>query len=217
MRPPPSRTRAGRSPTGTGPGRGRALRRTGTTRPRPRDRRPPQAGRRVCTSSLTGSGTIAWFPLRGCTRMQSGRTDQAKKFTKAAGSAPEREGSTWQFSTGFPTWAGLRPWPDPGRILGGSCHALARGITCRRARRVAEHPLRYHMVSCRGLPPAPTWIQASHFCNGPRLPCAQCAEHEALETAHTSQRIMEIYLQGLQRCMAQFWPQRLSCFYWVSV
>lgn len=120
MRPPPSRTRAGRSPTGTGPGRGRALRRTGTTRPRPRDRRPPQAGRRVCTSSLTGSGTIAWFPLRGCTRMQSGRTDQAKKFTKAAGSAPEREGSTWQFSTGFPTWAGLRPWPDPGRILGGS-------------------------------------------------------------------------------------------------
>ena len=63
---------------------------------------------------------------------------------KAAGSAPEREGSTWQFSTGFPTWAGLRLWPDPGRILGGSwadpvrilggiCHALARGITCRRA------------------------------------------------------------------------------------
>ena len=144
MRPPPSRTRAGRSPTGTGPGRGRALRRTDTTRPRPRDRRPPQAGRRVCTSSLTGSGTIAWLPLRGYTRMQSGRTDQAKKFTKVAGSAPEREGSTWQFSTGFPTWAGLRLWPDPGRILGGSwadpvrilggiCHALARGITCRRA------------------------------------------------------------------------------------
>ena len=126
----------------------------------------------------------------------------AKKFTKVAGSAPEREGSTRQFSTGFPTWAGLRPWPDPGRILGGSCHALARGITCRRARRVAEHPLRYHMVSCRGLPPAPTWNKVSHFCNGPRLPCAQCAEHEALETAHTSQSIMDIYGQGLQRSMA---------------
>ena len=115
-------------------------------------------------------------------------------------------------------------WADPGRILGGSCADPGRNLSrtgarhhLQTGRRVAEHPLRYHMVSCRGLPPAPTWIQASHFCNGPRLPCAQCAEHEALETAHTSQRIMEIYLQGLQRCMAQFWPQRLSCFYWVSV
>ena len=154
MRPPPSRTRAGRSPTGTGPGRGRALRRTDTTRPRPRDRRPPQAGRRVCTSSLTGSGTIAWLPLRGCTRMQSGRTDQAKKFTKAAGSAPEREGSTWQFSTGFPTWAGLRLWPDPGRILGGSWAdpvrilggSWAESVTHWRAASPADGP------ACRGAP-----------------------------------------------------------------
>ena len=96
-------------------------------------------------------------------------------------------------------------WADPGRILGGSCADPGRNLSrtgarhhLQTGRRVAEHPLRYHMVSCRGLPPAPTWIQASHFCNGPRLPCAQCAEHEALETAHTSQRIMEIYLQGLQ-------------------
>ena len=97
-------------------------------------------------------------------------------------------------------------WADPGRILGGSCADPGRNLSrpgarhhLQTGRRVAEHPLRYHMMSCRGLPPAPTWNKVSHFCNSLRLPCAQCAEHEALETAHTSQRIMEIYLQGLQR------------------
>ena len=37
------------------------------------------------------------------------------------------------------------------------------------------------------------------------------------QTRRFPQRIMEIYLQGKQRSMAQIQPQRLSCFYWVSV
>ena len=142
--PPPSRTQApGHSPRREGAARGRACRQAARNRGTPCHlaRRPPQAGRRVCTSSLTGSGTIAWLPLRGCTRMQSGRTDQAKKFTKAAGSAPEREGSTWQFSTGFPTWAGLRPWPAPGRNLSrpGARHHLQTGMACRGAPAPISH------------------------------------------------------------------------------